>query len=116
MMESRPLPLKRLETQPEYIHNLNLKLHVRSRQNVGDLNHLNAKVQLRGDEGCPMLMLHGAVVFCLSDACCTFSCQKVFKKYTSTCRKHINTAAVWQVDQLSHRVADCRYLRWVRDY
>ncbi len=114
MMESRPLPLKRLETQPEYIHNLNLKLHVRSRQNVGDLNHFECKSA--SAEGCPMLMLHDAVVFCLSDACRTFSCQEVFKKYTSTCRKHINTAAVWQVDQLSHRVADCRYLRWVRDY
>ena len=76
MMESRPLPLKRLKTHPEYIDNLNLKLHVRSRQNVGDLNHLNAKVQVRGDEGCRMLMLHDAVVFCLSDACRTFSCQE----------------------------------------
>ena len=76
MMESRPLPLKRLETQPEYIDNLNLKLHVRSRQNVGDLNHLNAKVQLQGDEGCRMLLLHDAVFF-FSDACRTFSCQEV---------------------------------------
>ena len=38
------------------------------------------------------------------------------KKYTLTCRKHINAAAVWQVDQLRHHIADCRYLRWVGYY
>ena len=51
--------------------------------------------------------------------CCFFFLMPVAlfrtKKYSATCRHHINAAAVWQVDQLSHYGAYCRHLRWVRD-
>ena len=52
-------------------------------------NHLNAKVQVRGDGGCRMLMLHYAVVFSFLMPVALFRA----KKYTLIRRKHINAAS-----------------------
>ena len=108
MMESRPLP-KNLRHSLEYVHNFAQPAKCRWPKSL-EIWMRKSKCGVTRGVPCWCCMMHDAVFFLMPVA--LFRA----KKYTSTCRKHVNSAAVWQVDQLSHHVTDCRYLRWVRDY